>query len=620
MKAQTTLKTTITVFTLAALLAACGVPPREANTTAGNPASTQSAANRVAVEELPVPAPMPPPRMLVPAPIALPNVSTANVATDTAMVAPNSPPFQGYAKLAYAPMAFMAAPANTERYAHFEQNPVHVAAREPVSTFSLDVDTASYANLRRFLRSGELPPEDAVRVEELVNYFPYDYPDTRGPHPFSVGTEVARAPWNPEHLLVRIAVKAQEPGTTATALPPANLVFLVDVSGSMDEPDKLPLVQASLRLLVKQLRPVDRVSLVVYAGRTAVELPATPGNQQAKILTAIGRLNAEGSTNGGAALQLAYEQARAGFIAGGINRILMATDGDFNVGVTSNNALEERIRRERDSGISLSMLAFGTGNLNDALMEQLADQGNGNYSYIDSVDEARKVLVTELGATLHTVAKDAKVQVEFNPARVAEYRLLGYENRLLREEDFRNDRVDAGEVGAGHTVTALYEVTPVGAATLHGKRRYAEPATSAASTASTASSVRATTSEQNLLANELGEVRVRYQPAPTSDHSRTSTSSNKSTAAAALEFSQPILAPAKLEAGSTDLRFAAAVAGFGELLRGGRYQGQWSYDDAAGLARGALGRDTGGWRAEFVRLVQVAESLGTRPSTADGAE
>jgi Ca-activated chloride channel family protein len=348
------------------------------------------------------------------------------------------------------PLAFMAspafAPANTERYGHFEQNPVHVAAREPVSTFSLDVDTASYANLRRFLRSGELPPEDAVRVEELVNYFPYDYPAASGPHPFGVGTEVARAPWNPEHLLVRIGVKAQEPGAAQTALPPANLVFLVDVSGSMDEPNKLPLVQASLRMLVKQLRSVDRVSLVVYAGRTAVELPATPGNQQAKILAAIGRLNAEGSTNGGAALQLAYEQARAGFIAGGINRILMATDGDFNVGVTSNSALEERIRRERDSGVSLSMLAFGAGNLNDALMEQLADQGNGNYSYIDSVDEARKVLVTEMGATLHTVAKDVKVQVEFNPARVAEYRLLGYENRLLREENFRNDRVDAGHL------------------------------------------------------------------------------------------------------------------------------------------------------------------------------
>ena len=597
MKAQPTAKhgnatrAAITALALAALLAACAEPPRQ--TAASNPALSS------APPELPAPSTLapvpPPPPMVVPPPLIEPTV-----VTDTAMVAPSPSPVMAYAKLAYAPMGFIASPGfvaeNTERYDHREQNPVHVAASDPVSTFSLDVDTASYANVRRFLRHGELPPEDAVRVEELVNYFPYDYPAAQGPHPFGVGTEVARAPWNPEHLLVRIGVKAQEPGAATNAMPPANLVFLVDVSGSMDEPDKLPLVQASLRMLVKQLRAVDRVSLVVYAGRTAVELPATPGNQHHKILAAINRLSADGSTNGGAALQLAYEQARAGFIAGGINRILMATDGDFNVGVTSNTALEERIRRERDSGVSLSMLAFGTGNLNDALMEQLADQGNGNYSYIDSVDEARKVLVTEMGATLHTVAKDVKVQVEFNPARVAEYRLLGYENRLLREEDFRNDKVDAGEVGAGHTVTALYEVTPVGAATLHGERRYAAPATAAP--AHTATAATAT------LANELGEVRVRY----------------RSTSSASLEFSQPIVAPSPVTTGSTDLRFAAAVAGFGELLRGGRYLGDWSQNDAVTLAKGALGTDAGGWRAEFVRLAQVAASLETHPSTSDGAQ
>ena len=613
------------------MLAACGAPPREAGLGTNTPASTQSAGAHTAANELPtppiatavapLPPPLPPPPVLEPVPFTAPTVFS-----DTAMMAPSPPPSPAHAKLAYASMAFMAAPAvapaNTERYAHHAQNPVHVTAREPVSTFSLDVDTASYANLRRFLRHGELPPEDAVRVEELVNYFPYDYPAAKGPHPFGIGTEVARAPWNPAHLLVRIGVKAQDPAAVQTAMPPANLVFLVDVSGSMDEPDKLPLVQASLRMLVKQLRAIDRVSLVVYAGRTAVELPATPGNQHAKILAAIGRLNAEGSTNGGAALQLAYEQARAGFIAGGINRILMATDGDFNVGITSNSALEERIRRERDSGVSLSMLAFGSGNLNDALMEQLADQGNGNYSYIDSVDEARKVLVTEMGATLHTVAKDVKVQVEFNPARVAEYRLLGYENRLLREEDFRNDRIDAGEVGAGHTVTALYEVTPVGAATLHGERRYAAAATN---TLGTASSARLPVSDDALLAAELGEVRVRYLPVQKREHNATRSGTNQTapaaqTPSAALEFSQPIFAPVKLESGSADLRFAAAVASFGELLRGGRYQGQWSYDDTAKLARGALGADTGGWRAEFVRLVQVAEGLGTRPSTTDGAE
>ena len=533
-------------------------------------------------------------------------------------MAASSPPAMALARTIALPAMAMAPgfmPDNTERYAHAEQNPVRLASRDPVSTFSLDVDTASYANVRRFLRHGELPPEDAVRVEELVNYFPYDYPATAGPHPFGIGTEVARAPWNPAHLLLRIGVKAQEPhrgragatdaGITAdvqsTALPPANLVFLVDVSGSMDEPDKLPLVQASLRMLVKQLRPEDRVSLVVYAGRTAVELPATPGNRHHEILAAIQRLTAEGSTNGSAALELAYEQARAGFIPGGINRILMATDGDFNVGVTDQAALEARIRRERDSGVSLSLLGFGTGNLNDALMEQLADQGNGNYSYVDSVDEARKVLVNELAATLHTVAKDVKVQVEFNPARVAEYRLIGYENRVLREEDFRNDRVDAGEVGAGHSVTALYEVTPVGAATLHGEHRYA-PAT--------------TPAPSGLHADELAEVRVRYQPVASSPNA----------SPAAVEFAQAVVVPTgstggAIGNGSDDLRFAAAVAGFGELLRGGRYQGHWAQADVLRLARGALGRDAGGWRAEFVRLVQVADSLDhRRPDTGASGE
>lgn len=586
------------------LLAACGAPPRQ---EANRPAATTTPALASAQEPPapPAPPPVPPPHLEQPA------IAAANVMLYD-MSAP-SPPAMALARSIALPAMAMAPgfmPDNTERYAHAEQNPVHVANRNPVSTFSLDVDTASYANVRRFLRHGELPPEDAVRVEELVNYFPYDYPVAAGSHPFGVGTEVARAPWNPEHLLIRVGVKAQEPraakaGAAASlppdSLPPANLVFLVDVSGSMDEPDKLPLVQASLRMLVKQLRPEDRVSLVVYAGRTAVELPATPGNRHHKILAAIQRLTAEGSTNGSAALELAYEQARAGFIPGGINRILMATDGDFNVGVTDQAALEARIRRERDSGISLSLLGFGTGNLNDALMEQLADQGNGNYSYVDSVDEARKVLVNELAATLHTVAKDVKVQVEFNPARVAEYRLIGYENRVLREEDFRNDRVDAGEVGAGHSVTALYEVTPVGAATLHGERRYAPVTTPVPS---------------GLHADELAEVRVRYQPV----------TSSRNASPAVVEFAQAVVVPTgstggAIGNGSDDLRFAAAVAGFGELLRGGRYQGHWVQADVLRLARGALGRDAGGWRAEFVRLVQVADSLDhRRPDTgASGA-
>lgn len=468
-------------------------------------------------------------------------------------------------------------PESREKYADLEDNPVHVAAKDPVSTFSLDVDTGSYSNVRRFLRSGELPPQDAVRVEEMVNYFRYDYPAPSGAHPFGVGTEVARAPWNPEHLLVRIGVKAQTPD--AVPMPPANLVFLVDVSGSMDSPDKLPLVRASLKMLVDQLRPEDKVALVVYAGRTAVELPSTPGSKKGEILAAIDRLEAGGSTAGEAAIRLAYQQARAGFIRGGVNRILMATDGDFNVGVTDQETLEGMVERERADGISLSMLAYGTGNVNDALMEQLADKGNGNYSYIDSVDEARKVLVDEMASTLQTVAKDVKVQVEFNPALVAEYRLIGYENRMLREEDFRNDKIDAGEVGAGRAVTALYEVTPVGAKTLHGDRRY------------DATDKPAATVKHG---NELAFVRVRYKQ-PDGD--------------TAVEFAQPVAKPASVGNGSDDLRFAAAVAGFGQLLRGGRYTGQWSWEDAATLARGATGKDEDGWRGEFVRLVKSAGAL-----------
>jgi Ca-activated chloride channel family protein len=470
---------------------------------------------------------------------------------------------------------------NREKYQHLAENPVKLAAEDSLSTLSLDVDTGSYSNVRRFLNQGQLPPRDAVRVEELVNYFAYAYPPATAGHPFSVSTEIGKAPWNPQHLLLRVGVKAVE--TQVAAMPPANLVFLVDVSGSMDSPDKLPLVQSTLQLLTQQLRPQDRVSLVVYAGRTAVELPSTPGNQKEKIRAAIARLSAGGSTAGEAALRLAYAQARAGYIKGGINRILLATDGDFNVGVSDIEQLKDIVARERESGISLTTLGFGQGNYQEALMEQVADVGNGNYSYIDSLDEARKVLVEELSATFNTVAKDVKIQVEFNPAQVAEWRLVGYENRVLNHEDFRNDKVDAGDVGAGRSVTALYEITPVGAATLHGERRYAAPTKSVGDKR-----------------GELGFLRIRYkQP-----------EGSRST-----ELAQAIARPdaaALARTPSRDLGFASAVAGFGQLLRQSAYTGTFGYDDVRHLAQQHLGEDNAGYRREFLRLVDLAAALTPR--------
>lgn len=468
---------------------------------------------------------------------------------------------------------------NRETYQSLQDNPVKVVTREPVSTFSIDVDPGAYSNVRRHLRAGKLPPSDAVRVEELLNYFPYADSVQRTAHPFTVQTEVAPSPWKPGNQLLRIRIKAVDEKTGT--LPPANLVFLVDVSGSMVSPDKLPLVQATLKMLVKQLRTHDRIALVVYAGRTQVELPSTPGDQQETILAAIDRLTAGGATAGEAAMTLAYAQARAGFIAGGINRILMATDGDFNVGVTDLEQLKDMVARERRSGISLTMLGFGTGNYNDYLMEQLADVGNGNFAYIDSVDEGRKVLVDEMRATLNTVASDVKLQVEFNPNQIAEYRLIGYENRMLREEDFNNDNIDAGEIGAGKTVTALYELTPVGATTLHEPLRYQSSTTPAAAVQS----------------NELAYLRIRYKPIGVNDSTLLS------------HAITPTHVRPRLTAASSDFRFAAAVAGFGQLLRGGPYLGTFSYDDITALAQSGLDNDDAGYRREFVRLVQIARDL-----------
>ena len=463
---------------------------------------------------------------------------------------------------------------DTERYDKLSDNPVKLTTQEAVSTLSLDVDTGSYSNVRRFLKQGRLPPADAVRVEELINYFPFQYANqpTAGA-PFGVSTEVAPAPWNAKNLLLRVGVKAVD--AQSGQMPPANLVFLVDVSGSMQSADKLPLVQSTLRMLAEQLRPQDSVSIVTYSGKVELALPAT--NDKQKILGVVAGLQASGGTAGGQALAMAYEQARAAFKPGGINRILMATDGDFNLGVASVEQIKTMVTRERSGGVSLTTLGFGQGNFNEPMMQQLAQVGNGNYSYIDSATEARKVLVEELSSTFNTVAADVKLQIEFNPATVAEWRLIGYENRLLNEADFRNDKVDAVEIGAGKSVTALYELTPVGQPTLHAPRRYGQAG------ANTAAGK----------AGELAEWRVRYK-APGQDKAR--------------EISQPV-ATATAAQPSADWQFAAAVAGFGQLLRTSPHIGNWTYDDALALARAGRGADPQGYRAEFVQLVETARSL-----------
>jgi len=472
----------------------------------------------------------------------------------------------------YAPME-----QDRETYAHLAEAGVQRVQEVPVSTFSIDVDTGAYANVRRLLRDGQLPRADAVRVEELINYFDYAYgAPTRGGPPFSVHTEIAPTPWNTKTHLLRIGLQGWKP---AGALPPSNLVFLVDVSGSMNDPDKLPLVVSALKLLTREMSARDRVSLVVYAGASGVVLEPTPGNQQATIAAALERLQAGGSTNGASGIELAYAMARQAYIKNGINRVLLATDGDFNVGTTDFQQLKNLVERERVSGVALSTLGFGSGNYNDQLMEQLADAGNGNYSYIDSLEEARRALVHSRAATLQTIASDVKIQVEFNPTQVAEYRLIGYENRALQREDFNNDQVDAGEIGAGHTVTALYEIALVGSGgeRIEGLRYQRTPTASGGS--------------------ELAHLRLRYKR-PGEDRSQL--------------IERPILESELLksvEQASDAYRFAAAVAAFGQKLRGGRYTGDYRYDDLLQLARSARGDDAQGWRGEFLQLVQLAASL-----------
>ena len=472
---------------------------------------------------------------------------------------------------------------NTENYAAIEESRFLPAASNPRSTFSIDVDAASYTNVRRFLTNGQRPPRDAVRVEEFLNYFRYDYPEPKVDAPFSVTTDLAVAPWASEHRLLRVGIRGRSLRTEA--VPPSNLVFLLDVSGSMQPPNKLPLVKQAFRLLVQELRPEDRVAIVVYAGAAGLVLPSTPGSDKAAILHALDRLEAGGSTAGGAGLRLAYETARQHYVREGNNRVILATDGDFNVGESSDAAMVRLIEERRDQGVFLTVLGFGTGNLKDSRMEQVADKGNGHYAYVDNLNEARRVFVREFAGTLVTIAKDVKIQVEFNPARVLAYRLVGYENRALRNEDFADDRKDAGELGAGHTVTALYEIVPTGA--------------SLVGTAGDLDSLKYQTSRLKPGAADTDEwltVQLRYKE-PTGTASRL--------------LSHPVRSRARLGAPAGDFRFASAVAAFGMVLRDSEFRGTATLDQVLALARGAEGEDRDGERAESVRLVESARSLGS---------
>lgn len=472
---------------------------------------------------------------------------------------------------------------NTEAYDRIDENPFLDVRHNPLSTFSIDVDTASYANVRRFLNAGSLPPKDAVRIEEMLNYFTYQYEPPADDRPFAVHAEVAACPWQPKHRLLRIALKGRE--IDLENRPASNLVLLVDVSGSMDSPDKLPLLKNALRLMIDKLGENDRVAMVVYAGSSGLVLPSTSGQFKETILSALDRLQAGGSTNGASGIQLAYQTARQNLIAGGTNRVILATDGDFNVGTTDQGGLTRLIEDEAKSGVFLSVLSFGRGNLKDSTMEKLADRGNGNYAYIDTINEARKVLVEQLGGTLVTIAKDVKLQLEFNPRRVAQYRLIGYENRLLRNEDFNDDTKDAGEIGAGHTVTALYELTPVGenadvpAVDELKYQRAVEPTEAATS-------------------DELVTVKLRYKE-PDSQESKLITM--------VVQDSDRAYAQA-----SEDFRFATAVAGFGLVLRDSQYRGDLTLGAVQELAAASQGADDSGYRAEFIDLVKQAEVLSGR--------
>jgi len=468
---------------------------------------------------------------------------------------------------------------NGERYAEITENPFLETSRAPLSTFSIDVDTASYANVRRFLNQGSLPPKDAVRIEELINYFEYDYPQPEGDLPFSVNSEVAACPWNAKHKIVQIGLQGKK--VSLDNVPPSNLVFLLDVSGSMNAPDKLPLLKQGLKTLVNQLSYKDRVAIVVYAGASGLALPSTSADDKQRITEALDRLEAGGSTNGGQGIRLAYSIAQDNFIPGGNNRVILATDGDFNVGLTGDDELVSMIEAKRKSNIFLSVLGFGSGNLNDSMMEKIADKGNGNYAYIDSSDEARKALGQQVAGTLYTIAKDVKIQVEFNPAKVAGYRLIGYENRLLADKDFNDDQKDAGEIGAGHTVTALYEIVPAGQKVENpgvDELRYS----------------RVEPSETQFNA-ELLTVKLRYKE-PDGNQSKLLTigllDQNKS-----------------FENASENLRFSSSVAAFGMILRDSNYKGDANFNSVLQIANASRGNDLKNYRSEFVELVEKAKRM-----------
>ncbi|GFO63269.1 VWA domain-containing protein [Geomonas paludis] len=517
--------------------------------------------------------------------VAAYQVQTEHARAKKAMAAPAAvmaPPAAG----AYRMAGMTAAPAppppssfNTEEYSRIEANRFLEVLKNPLSTFSIDVDTASYANVRRYLSGGTLPPPDAVRIEELVNYFGYDYPQPRGDIPFAFSSELTDAPWQPGHKLLRIALQGRKIPTEQ--LPPANLVFLVDVSGSMAEANKLPLLVKSFKMLVRQLRPQDRVAIVTYAGQAGVALPSVAGSEKATILAALDGLVAEGSTNGGEGIQVAYRIAKEQFIKNGNNRVILATDGDFNVGVSGEGELVRLIETKRNDGIFLSVLGVGMGDYKDSRMQKLADRGNGNYAYLDNLMEAQKVLVRQFGGTMMAIAKDVKLQVEFNPAKVKSYRLIGYEKRALRNEDFADDKKDAGELGSGHTVTALYEIELAlpGAA---GSQELTYQTTQV--------------KEAAYRSDELALIRFRYKK-PEGDDS--------------VELVEKVSASAvSLPQASEATRFAAAVAEWGLLLQDAEDRGNASYQQVLELARGARGADEHGDRSEFVRLVEAAEVIG----------
>ncbi len=467
---------------------------------------------------------------------------------------------------------------NTEGYSTIHENGYKSPLRAPLSTFSIDVDAASYSNVRRFINDGQKPPVDAVRIEEMINYFDYDYPQPDNGHPFSIIYELGKCPWNKDHILLHIGLQGEKIETEQ--VPPSNIVFLIDVSGSMSSHNKLPLLKKAFKLLVNQLREEDRVAIVVYAGSSGLVLPSTPGDQKESIIAALDRLESGGSTAGAAGLKLAYKVAEENFIEDGNNRIILATDGDFNIGPSSNAEMERLITSYRDKGIFISVTGFGMGNYKDDKMEIIADKGNGNYAYIDNIMEAKKVFINEFSSTLYTIAKDVKIQIEFNPVYVKEYRLIGYENRLLNEEDFEDDKKDAGELGAGHTVTALYEiVTNDKDAQKSRNLKYQK----------------SDVLPEASLNNELATIKFRYK---------------KPDGIKSILMVQPIENSVRdVEELSDNFKFSAAVAGFGMLLRDSEFKGNLCYDNVLELARDGKGDDQNGYRNEFIRLVELSQHL-----------